>query len=266
MENQSGTPLPSYATPPVDEVACGCQFTNLDRMKIPHFGEFWDTIKKDYPTIEHVMPLVDEGALPPCDSATGLPIPRVWFIDSTESQLIQLQSDRIYFNWRKREAAPTYPRYPSVIQNFSDNYAALGKLASDMGLGPLQPQVLDLTYINVLPRGELWHDLNDLKAIFREFGWRPSTSSFLPPPSGLVFHAEYLLPNGQGTLTVKLHRGNRRSDNTEVYSFNLSARGIGSDTTAAGMRQWFDMAREWIVRGFTDLTSPEIQKSAWGRE
>jgi uncharacterized protein (TIGR04255 family) len=266
MENHVGTPLPSYRTPPVDEVACGCQFANLDRMKIPHFGAFWDTCKKGYPTIEHVMPLYDEGALPTCDSSTGLPIPRVWFIDPTESQLIQLQTDRIYYNWRKREAAPIYPRYPSVVDNFIGNYAALGKLASDMGLGPLLPQVLDLTYINVLPRGELWHNLDDLKAIFRNIGWQPGVSTFLPPPSGLVFHAEYPLPNDQGTLTVKLLPGNRRSDNKEIYSFNLSARGIGSDTTTSGMREWFDMAREWIVRGFTDLTAPEIQKSAWGRE
>lgn len=266
MENPSDMPLPNYKSPPVEEVACGCQFTNLDRMKIPHYGAFWDTCKKDFPTIEHVPALIDEGVAPAFDTVTGLPIPRIWFIDPTESELIQLQSDRIYFNWRKREASPTYPRYPFVIESFRKNYAALGKLASDMGLGPLQPQVLDLTYINVLVRGDLWNDVNDLKTIFRGFGWQPIPSSFLPQPEGLVFHAEYPLPNGQGKLTVKLLHGNRRTDNAEIYSFNLSARGIGPDTTEAGMRQWFDLAREWIVRGFTDLTTLEIQKSAWGRE
>ncbi len=266
MENPLDTCLPSYLKPPVEEVACGCQFTNLDRMKLPHFGAFWETCKKDFPTVEHVLPLVDEGVTPVCDTATGLPIPRVWFIDSTESQLIQLQSDRIYFNWRKREAAPTYPRYPMVVESFRKNYAALGKVAADMGLGPLQPTVLDLTYINVLVRGELWNDLNDLKKIFRGFDWQQDSNSFLPSPSGVVVHAEYPLPDGQGKLTVKLLHGNRRTDNAEIYSFNLSARGIGPDTSDAGMRQWFDMAREWIVRGFTDLTTSEIQESAWGRE
>jgi hypothetical protein len=30
------------------------------------------------------------------------------------------------------------------------------------------------------------------------------------------------------------------------------------------MHLWFDLAREWIVRGFTDLTGTDIQKNEWG--
>ena len=32
-----------------------------------------------------------------------------------------------------------------------------------------------------------------------------------------------------------------------------------------GMEAWFDLAREWIVCGFADLTGDEIQKTIWGR-
>lgn len=212
------------------------------------------------------MPLIDEGEAATCDTATGLPLPRVWFIDATESNLIQLQTDRIYFNWRKRAGAADYPRYPSVVKNFADRYRMLAEVANQFNLGPLEPKVLDLSYINVFPRGEAWSELADLQKIFPSFAWHRSADSFLPPPQGLAFQADYVLPNGQGKLTVKLTPGKRRADNAEVYSFNLSAKGIGEDTSLEGMMGWFDMAREHIVRGFSELTDPEIQLEKWGRK
>ena len=45
----------------------------------------------------------------------------------------------------------------------------------------------------------------------------------------------------------------------------IKTRGIGESTTKEAIREWFDVAHEWIVRGFTDLTTPEIQK-IWERE
>jgi uncharacterized protein (TIGR04255 family) len=266
MSDLKSDGLPNYLTPPIDEVACGCRFTPLDRMKLPHFGVFWNRFKSDFPTVEHTVPLGDEGELATCDPATGLPLPRVWFIDASESQLIQLQTDRIYFNWRKREAAPVYPRYPSVVKNFADRYRMLGELAAEYGLGPLEPKVLDLSYINVFSRGDTWNELEDLRAIFPTFSWNQSPNSFLPSPHGLAFQAEYSLPDGQGKLSVKLTPGKRRADNAEVYSFNLSAKGIGNDTSEAGMREWFDMARTCIVKGFSDLTDLEIQNNTWRRQ
>lgn len=258
--------LPTYRHPPIDEVACGCRFVALDRMKLPHFGAFWDRCKREFPNIEHTFPLVDEGEPAACDPATGLPLPRVWFVDDTESRLIQLQTDRIYFNWRKREGAPVYPRYPSVVESFAKNFKALGEIAAEYGLGPLEPKVLDLSYINVLPRGDSWNELNDLHKIFPSFAWNRSANPFLPDPQGLAFQSDYLLPNGQGKLTVKLTPGKRRSDSTEVYSFNLTAKGIGTDISEAGIREWFDLARQWIVRGFAELTDQQVQLDTWGRE
>lgn len=266
MGKSKSVPLPEYRSPPIDEVACGCQFVNLDRMKLPHFGLFWETIRKEFPTVEHAMPLTNDGAFPQGDASTGLPLPRVWFLDHTETQLIQLQTDRLYYNWRKREVAPEYPRYPAVMKSFAENYVALGKLASDLGLGPLQPTVLDLTYINVFVKGEGWHDLNDLSKLFKDFKWHADATRFLPPPENVLFQAEFPLPDDQGRLSVKLIPGKRLSDESSIYSFQLTARGIGKDTSEAGIREWFDLAREWIVRGFTDLTVAKMQNEVWGRK
>lgn len=266
MGNSSISPLPAYKNPPIDEVACGCQFVNLDRMKLPHFGLFWEAVRKEFPTVEHAIPLTNDGSFPQGDVSTGLPLPRVWFLDQTETQLIQLQQDCLYYNWRKREVAPEYPRYPFVIKAFSEYYALLGKIAADYGLGPLQPTVLDLTYINVFVKGEGWDELNELGKLFKDFKWQANTSRFLPAPQNVLFQAEFPLPDEQGRLNVKLIPGKRVSDGAEIISFQLTARGIGKDTSPAGMQNWFNLAREWIVRGFTDLTVAKMQNEVWGRE
>lgn len=45
----------------------------------------------------------------------------------------------------------------------------------------------------------------------------------------------------------------------------MKTRAIGESASKEAIREWFDLAHEWIVRGFTDLTTTEIQK-IWERE
>lgn len=265
MGKQLAGPLPSYRKPPIDEVACGCEFVNLDRMRLPHFGMYWQLVQHEFPTIEHAIPIVTDGN-PTADSATGLPLPRMWLLDATETKLIQLQSDRLIYNWRKRPHAPDYPRFPQMIKSFNEHFQKLGSLASEYGIGPIQPKSLDLTYINVFAKGQEWSSMRDLGKIFEDLRWRTDQPRFLPSPDALLMQAEFPLPEGQGKLSVKLVPGKRVTDGTPVYSFQLTARGIGKDSSEAGMTAWFEMAREWIVRGFADLTDEKIQLDLWGRE
>jgi len=46
----------------------------------------------------------------------------------------------------------------------------------------------------------------------------------------------------------------------------LTAKGLGEEKTNEAIRSWFDLAHEWIVRGFTELTEEEVQKTIWKRE
>lgn len=259
------TELPSYNNPPLDEVACGCQFRTLDRVRLPHYGTFWDSLRKDFPTIVHVPPMFNGEGMPPLDSATSLPLPRVWFLNEDESRLLQFQQDRLYFNWRKRNGAE-YPRFEEIYRSFIENYTRLSTFASDMQLGPIQPTEFELSYINHLVKGEGWDKLEDFSKIFKDFRLLPDDNRFLGIPSGISLNATYPLPNEQGTLNVKVTQGKRSIDSVDIYSFDLSVRGITLDLSESGIRAWFDLAHEWIVRGFTDLTTSEIQYSTWGRK
>jgi hypothetical protein len=46
----------------------------------------------------------------------------------------------------------------------------------------------------------------------------------------------------------------------------LTVRGIGQFKSHEQMWEWFDLAHKWIVYGFADLTSKEVQKEIWKRQ
>jgi uncharacterized protein (TIGR04255 family) len=249
--------IPSYKKPPITEVVCGLRFEPLADFKIPHIGLLWDKFRKDYPSVEHAIPIGTETSII-VDPLTGAPLPRVWFINTQGNQLVQFQVDRYYFNWRQR--GDEYPRYPRIIEAYESVKATLDAFLREMKLEPLKPVEYELTYINHIPKGQGWESADDLPQIFTDFNWKERQNRFLPKPANVSWQTRFSLPDDKGWLIAKLNQGKRKEDELPVLVLELAARGMSPD-----MRQWFDLAREWIVRGFDDLTTAKIQTTNWGR-
>ena len=66
-------------------------------------------------------------------------------------------------------------------------------------------------------------------------------------------------------MIVSFKQAIQKEDKVPLLVLELKTIGIDESARIKGVREWFDLAREWIVRGFTDSTTPEIQK-IWGRE
>jgi uncharacterized protein (TIGR04255 family) len=256
--------LPSYKKPPVNEVVCGMRFDTPDRLRIPHIGLLWDKFRQDYPIIQHAPPIAAAKGEIPIDNVTGLPLQRVWFINEADDQLIQFQFDRFYFNWRRRQ--DVYPRYPHVIKNFESVLNTIVNFFNEFGLGELRPIEYELTYINHIPKGREWNTIDELPRIFSDFVWKQTTGRFLPNPVNVAWQTSFALPDKKGLLTVNLKEAIRTEDKVPLFVLELTARGLGESTSKNAFREWFDVAHEWIVRGFTDLTALEVQKVFWERE
>ena len=132
-------------------------------------------------------------------------------------------------------------------------------------LGKLEPIEYELSYINQIPNGETWDTINDLQKIFSDFVWKQTKDRFLPYPEKAAWQAEFPLPEKNGHLIINLKRAIRTEDEKALLVLELKTRGIGKSTNTENIREWFDLAHEWIVRGFTDITTPEIHK-IWKRE
>ena len=257
----SADPLPSYDTPPVVEVVLGLTFETLSSVKLPHIGLFWDRIKSEFPRCEQAPPLGNINAV--IERESGVPLPRVWFINQDDDNLIQLQKNKFLFNWRKREAS--YPRYGSVSSQFFRHLAAFKQFLSDHDLGSVIPSECECTYINHIPKGVEWESPMDVGSVLPDVNWRQTDERFLPNPDAVSWGAIFKMAANSGNLFAKLNSGTRLPDNAPVFILEMTARGVALNKSDDDLRQWYGIAREWIVRGFKDLTSEKVQREHWKR-
>lgn len=266
-------PLPDYERPPVIEVVCGIQYEPLTDFLATAFGLFWEKIRADYPTIEEKAPL--PPVIESFSSATARkpnfrlmdtpPLPRLYFLHRDHNWLMQLQRDRFLHNWRKDNDADVYPRYSNVYGMFWTAWERFLSFLTDEKITAPVINQLEITYINHIPAGQGWETLSDLTKIFVDIGWVKS-DRFLPSPESVGVMLLFELPDSKGRLHISLKHAVRVSDNQPVLLCELTVRGmpISNDNTA--IKEWFDLGREWIVRGFTDITALNIQKELWGRK
>lgn len=254
--------LPSYKKPPVNEVVIGMRFAHSNKLFIPHIGFLWDKFRAEYPKIQHAPPIATKGDLL-TDISSGMPYPRVWFINNSDDQLVQFQIDRFYFNWRRKQEE--YPRYHHVINKFENALDTVVNFFEKLELGEFQPLEFELSYINHIPKGEGWNTMDDISKIFSVFHWNQISGRFLPNPSKFTWKAEFPLGAEKGNLTIDLKEAIRITDKVPLLVLNLKAIGVAKSNSKSDILGWYDIAHEWIVEGFTDITTPEIQK-VWERE
>ena len=252
--------LPDYARPPVNEVACGIVFEPLEWLKAPHTGALWQRLGEDrFPICEHAETI---GGPPVVIGATQ--IPRIWYITEKGDELIQLQKDRLLFNWRRRSDDDVYPRYRTIISSFTRIVDVFLNFTQTYDPGNIRLKECELTYFNHIYESEGWHNVSDIRQVLPDISWR-SQKRFLPNPTTLNWGASFDLPKGMGLLQVNVRHGKRRSDQKPVFSLELSAKGLGRRKDLEAAWEWFELAHEWIVCGFADLSSTEIQQSIWKR-
>jgi uncharacterized protein (TIGR04255 family) len=190
-----------------------------------------------------------------------LPLPRVWFVDSGDNAIVQVQRDRFLHNWKKVRDDDEYPRYSRVIQQFRGQLAIFESFIAELGLGTLQATQYEMTYVNhVVPNDA--DVVAKIGALFPDFSWR-NANRFLPLPEAVNWRTSFLLPEHNGRLHAALKTAKRVRDGMPILMLEMTARGMPASPDREVMWNWFDLAHEWIVRGFGDLTSDEAQFALW---
>ena len=252
--------LPDYKSPPVIEVVCGISYKTIEKFKGPHLGLFWQKVRRKFPICEHAQRL--EFVPSQIDFKDYLP--RMWFINKDKNKLIQLQNDKLFFNWRKMQKDEAYPRYKTIIKDFNINLKIFNEFLEEEKLGSVKPEKCELTYINHIPKGEGWNSLDDINKVFRDFTWS-SNKRFLPSPVGIGGQVLFALPEDKGRLNITLQHGERKIDKQPMLILQITATGLGANKSNDAVWEWFETAHEWIVCGFKDLTGTAIQKEIWQR-
>jgi uncharacterized protein (TIGR04255 family) len=265
--------LISYKKPPVIEVVCGILFKPINALLAPHFGLLWEEFKNEYPTCQEASPLAPiiekfeqaETAKLNIELLNAPPLPRIWFIDSKENGIIQVQRDRFLHNWRKIQPDDEYPRYYNVIESFMNYLSRFESFLQKNQLGEIVPLQYELTYVNHVPKGEGWESIKEIGKLFPDFVFRDTPQRFLPQIEGVNWQTSFALPNRVGRLHITIRNALHQQTKQPIFSLELTVRGIEADKSSEGMEKWFDTAHEWIVYGFADITDVEVQKKIWKR-
>jgi uncharacterized protein (TIGR04255 family) len=228
--------------------------------------ELYDVLKEEgFDDVQQHAPVSKINALPEAMLRFGSDseLDRYWFIHNNKHSLIQIQKDRFWYNWRKTEENPKedYPRYEEVIKRYRDYYAIISNTFSKFGQDVMKPEMLELTYINVI---ELEDDnLAEVDNVFNNITLSnniPNLSNAKSLSTSTVYAVSKLSSNLYiNTQTVRKATGG----NKLAIRFELALRGQLEEDMDEMV--WFDTAHEVIVSTFANLTSKEMHIK-WGLE
>ena len=260
---------PKFDAPPVIETALSVEFKPLVKWGIPHFGLFWQLIRRDFPEFSVQPPLASEIETfdkPKVATAqisfVTAPEVRCWFFDSSADRLIQVQQDRFVHNWRRTGGQP-YPSYDKVKPRFESNWDVFCTFLGDEELGSPEVVQCELSYVNHFESGREWQTMSDLPEILSPWSGQFS-EGFLPTPETIQLSVNFLLPDNRGRLRVGLQPVIRMADRKVILQLSMIARGAPASSDKASILEWFDLGHEWIARGFADLTSAKMHR-LWQR-
>ncbi|MEA5448794.1 TIGR04255 family protein [Leptolyngbya sp. CCNP1308] len=257
--------LPDFEEPPVVENVIGVEFNELNDWSIMSFAEFWQVIQEEYPRYE-TQPPVTTTSVQDLVLEYGFPgkFPvRFWFHHSSEAQLLQVQSDRFLYNWRKYITEGTYPRYEKTIRpEFIKEWTRFCDFLQQKGIESPQVKKCEITYVNHFEKSREWESLEDMPEMFR-FWQKGISSVFLPSASSLAFQIVYPIPEIDGSLLVNMQPALRNSDSKDIIQLSLTAVGKPNSSTLEDVLDCLDTERQWIVNSFLDITTERMHE-IWG--
>jgi uncharacterized protein (TIGR04255 family) len=261
--------LPEYEHPPVNEVVLGVHFESMERLGGPYIGLLWQEFRARFAKLEEKPPLIFPierfGSPVPSNSPSvelveSLPS-RVWFVNDSETELLQVQPDWFSHNWRKVKEEDEYPRYQRIRTSFYEELATFLSFIERENLGRVIPLQCEVTYVNLIPMA------NDFTPADVITVFTPSYSdAFLPNPESVNLAMRFVIGNGApiGRLHIVAAPVILRATGATALQLTLTARGKAAGETLDDMFGFLDVGHEWIVRAFTSITTTQMHEK-WRR-
>jgi uncharacterized protein (TIGR04255 family) len=266
-----GRTLPDFDNPPAVETLMGVYFLPLKNWRVPHFGLFWERIRADYPTSEVRTPIVagppgkfPELKIPSLEGEINLPV-RCWFHNRNKETLLQVQDSCFFQNWRRESGSLQYLHYDELRPTFEREWRKFCDFVEQEGLGAPNVWRCEVTYVNHIDRGMGWNTYGDLSHVFLGPPEQGLAGSFLPTPDSVSFHLAYPMDGPEGQLQVHMQPVVRKTDSRDTIQLTVTASCRPASSNTELIVSSLNQAREWVVRGFTDFTSPKMHE-LWRRK
>ena len=255
-----------FDDPPVIELVFGVAFATLKKFSTPHVGIFWQSLGPDFQRVEDVSLLGPPSGRLTLDFAEPMQWPRVWMFSEDGNHLVQVQKDRFLYNWKSAKGDAGYPTFGRIFPTFQAHFGTFRSFVSDNELGEFEFRQFELTYVNHIPYDSVVPEVRGIGSdILVDHVRDESRERFLPIPFMINWQSQFQLPDDAGVLSATARSGKSPEDGEPLLRLDLSVRGITEDVSDEGMIRWFELAHDWIVQGFTDMTAPDMQERVWRR-
>jgi uncharacterized protein (TIGR04255 family) len=275
---RSGDSRPvDFEHPPINEVVFSVQFDGPVIDEVGVLSEFWQTIREDFPRHEKQPPLPPASEtfdVPPHPPElqfqllpAGLPI-RYWFLSHDGTRIVQVQPDRLMFNWRQVTGSEDYPHYDALAPCFDD---LLRKFLACDAVDDQAAKVswIELQYINPIQVQESHGTHGQLARILNFLVPDPSRTTLTDLEDTQLQQRFRIIDDEtgepQGRLYLTAVPAFRANDQAPLYVITLLARGKPAPgELIAGVNTFIDKAHDLIVDGFLEVTTDEMHQQ-WGQ-
>ncbi len=267
----SSQQLPAFKTPPLVEVALSIQFEPLSRLDNAQIARLWITRFFDrFPEAQEKPRLESQvegfgsqsrqSRKITFELATS-PASRWWLISSDGSRLVQIQRDRLIYNWRKVNNGE-YPRYGRIREEFHEVLRTFIEFVEVGEVGKVVPSQAELSYFNHIQREGVWGTHDQLDRVVTLWAMDRVVGNVSLVQEDATIAVRYLIPDEAGTPAGRLHVSIEPDFRNEepIFVMNLVARGMFGGAGAAGSFQFLDLAHLHIVRTFVAITTPRMHQ------
>jgi len=232
-------------SPPVVELVLGFHLKN-DVLSQQHIFNIYEKLKEDFPTIEERQPLLDNPIRRPGETVISVGQSynsRKLFINSEDNKLVQLQSNKFFFNWRKGKNQSDYPDFAGIMSDFNQTLARIEEVVEISS----HVDTYETTYFDHIVQSEFQTDsFNPFPALNLIKMDRDLTGLNLE----LFFHEEAV----PGDILLRVQSAIRNSDSEKIL--NMETKCLGKDSKL-DYKGWFDRSHEELVNLFGSLLQPK---------
>lgn len=210
--------------PPIIEVVCGVSFKSVRELDPVLLGAFWRERRADFPRREYKAPIaLPAGAFGVTFGPDIGPI-RTWLISKNDDLIIQVQHDRFYLNWRKRQ--DEYPRFtdrpgrpPGLLSRFLTELNHFTAFLAREASARLELSGLELAKLDRLTQGRHWSGVEDLLKLLPMLETPLKTA----PAGEPTFHLRVGAPAAEHQRTEVVVDGTAVADQREIrVDFNTA--------------------------------------------
>jgi uncharacterized protein (TIGR04255 family) len=262
--------LPDFATPPLNEVVMGVQFTPAIRYQQVRVSEVWSLFREDFPSVQELI------MLPPTFETFGLPpvrkerahidlssIPghsRYWFVSTSGEQLLQFQQDRLLHNWRKvGDKTNEYPRFETLIEKFESELRTLETYFISLAPQSLKINQCEISYVNHI-------DIENFEGFASVQDWLSFVRFDKLRPDDFAMTFRRIISNSEGKPLGRFFCDAVAAfteKNEKVVQLTLTFRGAPAGVDINAAINFLKGGRELIVRSFKEITTDTAHQK-WG--